>query len=413
VGSVLTGLTAQATVIVSGVLAARLLGVEDRGYLALLTIVPTVLARFGGLGLPIATTFYIARDPGQARAIVASLAGAAVIQATVLAGLQLVAVVLLFKDAPHRVFLAGLLTVASVPGLLAQQHGLAILQGQQRFGPVNVLRLLPAVLYSIGVLVMFVVGRDELPLITLMWVCAWTGVGLTSLYIALATLPTEEAASRPPTRSALFSFGLRGLLGWASPVETFRVDQAVAGLFLSPAALGLYVVGLAFTNLPRFIATSIGVVAYPHVAGMRDARSSRRSMRRIFGATALLSFILVVGLEVLSGWLVPFFFGEDFEGAVPVTRILLISAFFVSVRRILTDVGRGAALPSEGSIAEAASWVVLAATLPLLVPAWGVEGVAAAVSISSALSFALLMILTLARGPRRTAAEHPAAPTVP
>ena len=48
-------------------------------------------------------------------------------------------------------------------------------------------------------------------------------------------------------------------------METFRLDQAVVGLFLTPAALGLYVVGLAFANLPRFIAQSVGYIAYPRI----------------------------------------------------------------------------------------------------------------------------------------------------
>ena len=61
-GSVLTGLVGQAFLIVSGVLAARILGVEDRGYLALLVLFPAVLAQIGSLGLPLAATFELSRD---------------------------------------------------------------------------------------------------------------------------------------------------------------------------------------------------------------------------------------------------------------------------------------------------------------------------------------------------------------
>ncbi len=67
----------------------------------------------------------------------------------------------------------------------------------------------------------------------------------------------------------MVAFGAKGLLGANSPIEYYRVDQAVVGLFLTPVALGLYSVALAFTNLPRSIANSLGVVAYPHVAVQR------------------------------------------------------------------------------------------------------------------------------------------------
>ena len=43
-GSILTGFVGQGVLIVSGVLAARILGVQDRGYLALLVLFPAVLA---------------------------------------------------------------------------------------------------------------------------------------------------------------------------------------------------------------------------------------------------------------------------------------------------------------------------------------------------------------------------------
>ena len=48
----MTGFGGQAVLIISGILAARILGVEGRGYLGLLIIFPIVLCQLGGLGLP-------------------------------------------------------------------------------------------------------------------------------------------------------------------------------------------------------------------------------------------------------------------------------------------------------------------------------------------------------------------------
>ena len=60
--SVMTGFGGQAVLIISGILSARILGVEGRGYLALLIIFPVVLCQLGGLGLPQALTYYTARN---------------------------------------------------------------------------------------------------------------------------------------------------------------------------------------------------------------------------------------------------------------------------------------------------------------------------------------------------------------
>ena len=112
------------------------------------------------------------------------------------------------------------------------------------------------------------------------------------------------------------------------------------GLFISPVALGLYVAGLAFTSLPRFVAQSIGYVAFPHVAAHEDPKTARRAMWRFVGLACALCGAIVVGLEATVGWLLPLFFGEQFSPAVGLSRILLISALLSGTRRVLADGAR-------------------------------------------------------------------------
>ena len=65
VGSLASGLLGQLMLLVSGILVARTLGPTDRGYLALLVLLPAVLQHIGTLGLPLATTYFIARDEAR------------------------------------------------------------------------------------------------------------------------------------------------------------------------------------------------------------------------------------------------------------------------------------------------------------------------------------------------------------
>ena len=80
--------------------------------------------------------------------------------------------------------------------------------------------------------------------------------------------------------SWILRFGRRSLFGGAPAVEAYRADQAVVALFLPPVALGIYVVALALTNLPRFIARSVGMVATPTVAAGATQEHARRTMWR-------------------------------------------------------------------------------------------------------------------------------------
>jgi O-antigen/teichoic acid export membrane protein len=402
-GSILTGFLGQAVLIVSGVLAARILGVEDRGYLALLVLFPAVLAQIGSLGLPLAATFELSRDRSRWAEVVRTLVRPFTIQCVSLVLLHAGILLAVFWGDPHAVKVSALMSLAAVPAILGQSYGTATLQGQQRFLAFNVLRTLPALAYTVAVLAVFVVGGD------LQWVVAgWIAASLVSaavtVWIAVRPIRLRRAPRSPEALRSMLRFGLKGLLGWTSPVETFRLDQAVVGLFLTPAALGLYVVGLAFANLPRFIAQSVGYIAYPRVAARRG-EAAWRELWQFFWLASGAAALVVIALELGVSWLVPAFFGDEFSGAIVLTRILLVGALFLSARRVLTDGAQGLGRPGLGTIAEVSSWVFLLPALGIFTPLWDARGVAAALAVSAALSFVVLLGLLM----RSHAHEEPTA----
>jgi O-antigen/teichoic acid export membrane protein len=193
----------------------------------------------------------------------------------------------------------------------------------------------------------------------------------------------------------LVSFGLRALPGVSSPLETFRLDQAVVGLLLSPFDLGLYVVAIGFTVLPRLMAFSIGAAAYPRLAAIGDTAGARILARRAVWLTVGLCAGVVVPLVVSASFLVNLVFGEQFSGAIVVTQILLVGAFLAGVRRIVGDVSRGLGRPGVGSLGEVASWASAVPLVALLLPAYGLEGVAIALAAASGVS--LVVVLGAAR----------------
>jgi O-antigen/teichoic acid export membrane protein/O-antigen ligase len=402
-GSLLTAGLSQLVLVISGVLVARSLGPQDRGYLALIVLVVTILTQLGNLGLPLAATYYIAGDRSRAMPIARFVLPAAVVQTVVIIVAQLVIFWIVLADEPERVKAAGLLSLAALPGILAQQYGLAVFQGLQRFGAFNVLRMTPPVMYALGVVTVFVLGIDHLVEIASVWVAAQAGVGLVTLGFAWTCLPTEAPQDSAPSHGQLMRFGLKSFIGYVSPVSSFRLDQAVIALFLTPVALGLYVVSLAFTNLPRFVAQSIGMVAYPSVASVNDPQAARRRMWRYVGLAALISVLLIAPLEMMAGVLVRFFFGDEFAGAESITRILLLGTLFVGVRRVLADGARGAGYPGLGTVAEVASWMSFLPALALLLPL-GVRGVALALCFAWGFSLLVLVVGVVAAERRRSVA---------
>lgn len=384
--------------LVTGVIAARVLGVQDRGHLALFFIVATATTQIGSLGIPLAATYELALGQASQGAVVKTAARVAFRQALAASLVHFSLVVTITWHMANDIKLAGLISVANSPAILTQQYGLAVLQGLRAFRAFNFVRLIPAVAYAALAALAWGAGSGSLVVLTLAWTISTVLASVLTVIVALAIARTasvqtsaDDAADAALSRR-MRRFGIRSVLASASPVETLRIDQAAVGLLLSPAALGLYVTGVAFTNLPRFLAQSLGIVAFPNVAAQSTQAGARRQLWRFTAAVVVICGVVVAGLALAMPVVLPALFGREFAAAVPLARVLLLAALLISIRRVLTDGARGIGQPGSGTIAEIVSWVALLALLPLAVPS-GVQSVAWTMVASAALSCIVMLLL--------------------
>lgn len=379
----------QILVLASGVVAARALGAEDRGHLALLWLIPTSLALIGGLGLPQATTYYVAKDVENAATVSHISVMVAAIQTVALIALYGIILLVFVSPNESEVLISGIVTSLSIPALLFQAIGLGVLQGRQQFRPFNVVRILPAAFYAVAATVLLVCGWDSLLTFTVAVVVAWGGGALLTWAVVLRTL---RPAPRPPTATIneIVRFGIRGVFGSVSPVDDLRVDQLMVGFVVDVRALGLYVAAVSFCNLPRFIAQSIGLVSYPRIASAKDRTEAWEILKRSLRIGTALIVVTVAGLIAIVPFAIPFFFGAEFEDAVGLSQLLLVGALFLSMRRLFTEYSRGLGHPGYGSLGELLSLALLVPAVALLVPSHHESGIAVAVIIASAISAAAL-----------------------
>lgn len=397
-GTVATGVASQVAVMASGIVAARVLGPEDRGHFALLTLLPTIVPVIVSLGVPLALTYEIARSPTQARSIARVCRPVVLSQLACLVVAQAAVMLILFGSS-ERLLLAAAITGSAAPGILVQSYALSVMQGLHAFREFNAWRIYGPAAYGLAAIVAAIAAPTLLGLSAAWFFAVWLPA-LGMLRAVRRLLPVSGGhANSVPSAGTLVSFGARSLLGSQSPLETFRPDQLIVGLALSAADLGYYVAALAFTSLPRFIAQSIGMVVYPRVAAHTDPDARWRAVRTSTAQTTALILALTAGLELAMRPLVLLFFGDDFGPAVPIARVLILAAAAQGARRILSEGARGAGAPGAGSLAEVVSLAIYLPAIAILIDAAGVTGAAWAYVLASVASLAT--IVTLARRAQR------------
>lgn len=384
-----TSFAGQAFTLITGIIAARALGVEGRGTLALLWLAPLTLALLGGIGIPAAMTFYVARNPGHARAIIRRGLQVTVMLAGALSLAYFLALLAFAGDNHDFTALDAGLSVALIPMFLGQNLAVAALLGQQRFRVYNAARLIPVAAYAALSLVVIAAGTATLTTILVAAVCGWI-IALSVSWTAISRTRPDQEGEMPVSRGQIMNFGLRGVVGSVSPIEDVRIDQFMVGLLLDARALGLYVAAVAFCNITRLVAMSIGAVSYPRVAAERQGPAAWRLTTRYFRIGLLAVVATTAALFLVLPLILPLLFGQDFREAVDLGRILLAGTLFLALHRLLTELARGLGHPGYGSISELLNGAVFVAVVFLVLDPLTETGVAWAVLAGGVSSTALI-----------------------
>lgn len=363
----------QIALLVSGVLSARLLGPTNRGYLALLGTFASTIGQLGAVGISLSATYHLASKKVHGHEILGLLRRPAATQLVGLTALYalVVAGYTYLADAPIQT--AALISVAQIPALLAADYGIALALGARNHALASWMRAVAPILYAVFVTLLFLADIDSLTALEIAVVVSGSIAGAVIIFKGVrasrnVTADESMVASlgKPAARRELLDFGWRGYFGYLAPTESFRLDQLLVGLMLSPTALGIYVVGAAFSNFPRIVALNIGLSSTAEVAHQTEPAERRRIARHTLALTAGLLTAVSIATAPLLLFMIPWLFGNDFEGAVAVGEVLLVAAWFMCMKRVAVDLLRGAGELRAGTRAEAINLVLFfALSIPL------------------------------------------------
>ncbi len=403
IGTLGTSGVAAVLGLVSGTLAARVLGPSSRGELAQLLLWPQLVVTLGNMGIELGAV-YVSGDPVKRRDAPASVLAVALAESAILVPVYLVLATIVF--AGTGLTRDALLMAPLIPMYLIGAVSIDVLAGRLRFSSFNIVRIALPIAYCAAIVALAVNDR----LSPLSGALAFAGAHACSDLLALFLVWREDGLGSFDAgiaRDALH-FGVRGHFGRMSP-QGLSVDTAIIALLLSSHDVGLYAAASAFLAAPGLIASSMGMVVFPQASAMHQS-GKRLQLQATFalhaGAVAVLSVLLIVFARPL----VTLLFGSSYSGGVTALRFLAAGTIFAAIRGFPIEVLRGIGRPGLTSIAEGANWVLFLIAVPIGAVTGGLAGTAAAVAAASCASLGVLVVLIWRSGAFASDA-HVAPPT--
>lgn len=372
-----TNLLLALLALLTGSLAARLLGPEGRGELAAIQMWPAFLATIASLGLPQALIFFSARSAERAgrylgSALLLSVLACAPFMA---AGYVLLPYVLSAQPSETVTAARWYLWLLPIQAIGAMPYHL--LRGRSDFAVWNALRMAPGIGW-LGVLAFaWLSGSPRAALL------AYLYLG----FLALLIVPTfqilrERVAGPfrpdPGHWRPMLTYGVPSVLSSVPQLLNLRLDQLLMAAFLPMQTLGLYVVAVTWSSAVAQLPNALGTVLFPRTAAQADVRQQGRVVAQGARLAVLCAVTVGAGVALASPWAIPMLFGERFAAAVPAGLVLVVAAAIASVNSVLEEGLRGLGHPTVVLWAELGGLAVTAIALLLLLVPFGIVGAAVA-----------------------------------
>ncbi|MBF6601082.1 MAG: polysaccharide biosynthesis C-terminal domain-containing protein [Dehalococcoidia bacterium] len=374
-----------------GALVAQALGPSGRGVYAIFVLSAGFAQLVLGLGMGSAAIYFINRRELAVRDVV-SAAQVSVLWSIAVTGVLVAVVAPLAGSGAIGGGVPVWLFLFAVPALVESAVLRLILQGMSRFAEMGMATVLHPLVMLALVAAAMAAGSPTPGQVIVFWtighVCAaafaLSRIGLRQIDLA------QIARPRLGTIRRLARFGLQGESGNALQLLNYRLDQYIVRGFVGLAGVGIYAVGVSMSEGVFLLANAVAIVLVPRLTSA-DAENAGAITPVACRNTMLMAAAGAAVLAAAAAWVIPPVFGSGFRDSVQALWWLLPGTVALTGSKILTSYIFSRGRPLVNTMITVASLAVTLVALFVLVPAFGVDGAAAASSLAYATHFAVAL----------------------
>lgn len=377
--------------IIVSIVLTRSLGPEQRGVYVLLVTTNVLLSNLAHLGMSTAFSTMLARGRYKLGEVnVVALLVTLAMGAICLLGTALLYPLLadnVFSGVPFGFLLVAL---ALIPTTIYQIYWVGMMIGTGQVFLLNKVNL--AVNIANALLMILAVGVLRLGIegFLIAWVTSAVGGFVATLWL-VARMDRQVWPPSRKTASNLLGFGLRSHGAQVAHQLFLRFDVYAVNVMVGSAGVGFYSLSTSLAEklwlpLNALHASSMGKIAQlPRgEAALLTAKVTRTAI--------LLMASVAVPFGLISPWLIPFLYGDDFAASVLPLIILLGGTLGFAVMMVVDNYILGQ-MERPGLLSMLA-WVQLGISIPLYIGLIALQGIVGA-AIASTLTYLIAMATTL------------------
>jgi O-antigen/teichoic acid export membrane protein len=374
----------------TGILVARFLGPDGRGEQAAMIMWPQFLAYIITFGIPSSLVYFLKTHKERSE----SYFSAAVILSVVLGAAAAIGgwffIPYWLKEYSSPVVLFSQMSLLLCPLFVMAAFLNSVLQAYDQFKLLNVAKVFgPAV--TLILIVLLAVTRTITPMMTAIAYLIGALPITICLFIVLARRLRLRFRVVGTRYKELFRYGIKAygidLLGTIS----MQVDQLLVVALLKPAEMGLYVIALSLSKMLRVFQTSIVTVLFPKAAGNDESTVMNMTMMSFRIGT-----FITASVSVLAFLMAPFalriLYGSEFMPALIPFQILLAREVVSSGTGIVLQFFMATGRPGFVSTLQGVGIALNVPLMLLLLPPYGLVGVASALLVTSVIRLAVIGI---------------------
>lgn len=316
------------------VILTRKLGPDGFGIYSAILVIPLLVVSFAQLGIRGSSIYHIGRKEFNQRDIVAGIL--LILVMTSVLGVLITGAGLLLMEDESFTDLYMILVLMLIPFRLAMAYFGGIFIGKEQIGRSNFMNWFSEVIHLTAVIVFVwlmdwqIVGALLALLVSHVFITIWALHFLNKEFKLHLHFQLEIIRS-------LLSMGFLFALSFVIIQLNFRIDVLLLKELSTMEEVGYYSLGVSIAEKLWQLPFAIGIVLMSRTVNTADQDAINKTTARLVRVSLIAGLIASVAIYLLSPWILPAIWGENFRPSIMIIQYILPGILFISTYRILSS----------------------------------------------------------------------------